>query len=136
MALIALRTAGRVEVVASIHQATLVAGEAILAGAPVRIDTTTGKFTNANGSDAAEARVWGIATRAAVAGEALTALRRGTMDGFNLDAQAFDLPIYVADTDGRLGDAAGTVSVAVGRVMPATAVTLGTAYDKILSVEL
>jgi hypothetical protein len=136
MALIALRTAGRVEVVESIQQRTLVAAETIVAGAPVRIDTTTGKFTNANGTTAPEARVWGLATKSVVAGEALTAIRRGLMDGYNLDSQAFDLAIFLSDTDGTLGDAAGTVSTVVGRVMPATATTLGTAYDKILSVEL
>lgn len=136
MALIALTTADRVEVVESIEQLTKPAAEAITAGAPVRLDTTAGTFTNGNGSSAGEARVYGIATRTVVAGEAVTAIRRGIMDGFNFTSQAYDAAIYVADTDGRLGDAAGTVSVVAGRVISAHATTLGTAADKILLVNI
>lgn len=136
MATIALVTANRVEVVESIKQMTLPAAEAITAGAPVRLDTTNGKWTNANGSSAAEARVWGIATRTVVAGEALTAVRNGVMDGWDLSGLAYDATVYLSDTDGRLDTAAGTVSTVIGRVIPATSPTLGTAYDKVLGVEL
>lgn len=137
MANIALATANTVSIVESIQQMTLPAAEAIAPGAPVRIDTTSGKFTNANGTSAAEARVWGIATgkKAIPAGWPVTAIRRGVLDGFTF-SQAYDAAIYVSDTDGRLGDTAGTTSVVVGRVIPATATTTGTAYDKLLSVEL
>lgn len=135
MALIAVATAGKIEVVESIHQMTLPAEEAIVAGAPVRIDTTSGKFTNSNGSSAGEARVWGIATSSAAANEPVTAVRRGVLDGFTF-TQAYDAAIYVADTDGRLGDAAGTVSTVIGRVISAWSQRLGTAADKVLSVEL
>ena len=134
MANIAVATADRVEIVESIRQMTLVAAEAILAGAPVRIDTA-GKFTNANGTTTTENRVWGIATKTVAAGGALTAIRNGVLDGFTF-SQAYDAIIYLSDTDGRLGDTAGTVSTIIGRVIPATATTLGTAYDKLLSVEL
>lgn len=137
MALIALDVANRVEIVESIQQMTLVAAEAIVPGAPVRIDTTNGRFTNSNGTTAPEARVWGIATgqRAIAAGMPCTAIRRGVLDGFTL-SQAYDLAIFVSDTDGRLGDVAGTVSTIIGRVIPATANLLGAAHDKLLSVEL
>lgn len=135
MANIALTTANRVEVVESRRQMTLPAAEAITAGAPVRLDTSSGKFTNANGSSAAEARVWGIATRTVAAGVPVTAIRNGVLDGFTF-SQAYDATIYLSDTDGRLADAAGTVSTVVGRVIPGTATTTGTAYDKLLSVEL
>jgi hypothetical protein len=136
MALIALTTADRVEVVESIEQMTLPANEAIVAGAPVRLDTTTGRFTNANGTTAPEARIYGLATRTVALGEGLTAIRKGVMDGYAISALAFDAVIYLADTDGRLGDAAGTVSVVVGRVIPGTSPTLGVAYDKLLLVDL
>lgn len=136
MANIALTTADKVEVVGIPgRQLTLPAAEAITAGAPVRIDTSNGKFTNANGTTTGEARVWGIATSTVAAGGTLTAVRNGIMDGFNF-SQAYDAAVYLSDTDGRLADAAGTVSVVVGRVIPGTAVPLGTAYDKLLSVEL
>jgi hypothetical protein len=136
MATIALVTANRVEIVESIRQMTLPAAEAITAGAPVRLDTSTGKFTNANGTTAPEARIWGIATRTVVAGEPLTAIRNGVMDRFDLSGMNYDATVYVSDTDGRLDTAAGTVSTVVGRVIPGTGTTLGTAYDKMLSVEL
>lgn len=136
MANLALVTANQVAIVESIHQMTLVAAETIAPGAPVRIDTA-GKFTNSNGSSAGEARVWGIATgkKSIIAGMPVTAVRRGVLDGYNL-TQAYDAAIYLSDTDGTLADAAGTVSTVVGRVIPATGTTLGTAYDKLLSVEL
>lgn len=134
MALIAVTIANKIEVVESIHQMTLPATEAIVAGAPVRIHTD-GKFTNANGTVAGEARVYGIATVTAAPGEPLTAIRRGVLDGFNF-TQAYDAAVFVADTDGRLGDVAGTVSVAIGRIIPAWSQSLGVAADKLLSVEL
>lgn len=135
MANIALKTADRVEVVGfPIQQLTLPAAEAITAGAPVRIDTA-GKFTNSNGTSAGEARVWGIATRTVAAGESLTAVRRGILDGFTF-TQAYDAAIYLSDTDGTLADAAGTVSTAVGRVVPGWSQLLGSNPDKLLSVEL
>jgi hypothetical protein len=135
MANIALKTADRVEVVGfPIQQLTLPAAEAITAGAPVRIDTA-GKFTNSNGTSAGEARVWGIATKTVAAGEALTAVRRGILDGFTF-SQAYDAAIYLSDTDGTLADAAGTVSTVVGRVVPGWSQLLGSNPDKLLSVEL
>lgn len=134
MALIAVAVANKIDIVESIQQMTLPATEAIVAGAPVRIHTD-GKFTNANGTSAGEARIYGIATVTAAAGEPVTAIRRGVLDGFTF-SQAYDAAIYVADTDGRIGDAAGTVSTVIGRVIPAWSQRTGTAADKILSVEL
>lgn len=136
MANISVNTAGKIEILESVRQMTLPAAEAIVAGAPVRLDTSTGKFTNANGTTAAEARVWGIATKSVAAGESLTAIRNGVLDGFDLASQNHDAALYLSDTDGRIADAAGTVSTVVGRVIPGTGTTLGTAYDKYLSVEL
>jgi hypothetical protein len=124
----------RVSIVVSIQQQDMEAAEAITEGAPVRIDTA-GKATNANGTTTTENRIWGIAINRAAAGEAVTVLRRGILDGYDF-SQAYDAAIYLSDTDGRLGDTAGTVSTVVGRVVPGTATTRGTAYDKLLSVEL
>jgi hypothetical protein len=134
MANIALVTANRINVVQSYRQLTLPAAEAIVAGAPVRLDTATGRWTNSNGSSAGEARTKGVATKNVQAGEGLTAIQSGIMDGYDLTALAYDAPVYVSDTDGRLGDAAGTVSVVAGRVIPGFATTLGTAADKLLEV--
>jgi hypothetical protein len=135
MADIAVATAGRVEIVGKpTIQATYPAAETIAAGAPVRIDTA-GKFTNSNGTTTTENRIYGIATHSANAGEALTAVRKGVMDGFTF-SQAYDAIIYLSDTDGRLADAAGTVSTIVGRVVPAWGQLVGTAADKLLFVDL
>lgn len=134
MADISVTTADRVEVVESILQKTLVAAEAISAGAPVRIDTA-GKFTNANATTTTENRIFGIATRTVAAGEPLTAIRIGVLDGFTF-SQAYDAIIYLSDTDGRLADAAGTVSTIVGRVVPGTANSIGSNPDKVLFVDL
>ena len=137
MANIALAVANKVDVVESVIQMTLPAAEAIVAGAPVRIDTSTGRFTNSNGTTTAEARVYGIATKTVAAGMPVTAVRKGVIGGYDFAALAYDLPIYVSDTDGRLEDStAPTVDVIVGRIIPGAATTLGTAYDKLLFVDL
>lgn len=117
-------------------QATYPAAEAIALGAPIRLDTATGRWTNANATIAAEARASHLAMRSVAAGESLTGARKCTVDGYELSALAYDAPVYVSNTDGRLGDVAGTVSVLVGRVVPGFAVTLGTAADKLLDVQL
>lgn len=136
MADIALVTADTVSIDEAIQQLTLIAGEAITAGQAVRIDVSAGKFTGANGTTSAEARIYGIATKTVAAGLPVTAIRRGVMGGFEFASQAYDKQIFLSDTDGTLADAAGTVSTSVGRVIPATATTIGTAYDKLLSIEL
>jgi hypothetical protein len=134
MADIALVSAGRIRVVQSVIQQTSPAGETIVAGAPVRFHTD-GTFTNANGTAAGEATLYGIATRSVVAGEALTAVRLGVLDGYVLDALAYSAPVYLSDTDGRLGSTVGTVSNIVGRVLPGHSQPLGTAADKLLFVD-
>lgn len=134
MANIALTTASKIEPVASWEQLTLKTAEAIVAGAPVRIDSA-GKFANGNGTTAAEAAIYGLALATKAAGEDLTALRHGIMDGY-VFAGAYGSAVYVSDTDARLADAPGTVNVQVGMVIPRTGTTLGTAPDKILLVDL
>ena len=137
MAAVSLVTAGKLRVVESIQQLTLPFAESVNVGQAVRIDTTTGKWTKANGTDAAEARVWGILVSKDAAGAVGTAIRKGVVDGFDLASLAYDLDIYMSDTDGGLADdAASTVDVAVGRVIPAWSTTLGTAADKLLEIDL
>jgi len=133
---LALVTANRFNVVESFIQMTLPTDEAVTAGQLVKINTTTGKFTKANGTTSGEARVWGIATKTVAAGMPVTAVRKGVATGYNIDALAYDAPVYLSDTDGMPDTAAGTVSVVIGRVIPATGVTLGTAYDKLLQIDL
>ena len=134
MADISVVTAGRCEVIQSLVQATLPAAETIAAWAPVRIDTN-GKFTNANGTTATEADLYGIATRSVVAGEAVTAVRVGLLDGLTL-AGAYWSSIYLSNTDGRLADAAGTVTRRLGYVMPGWSQGVGTAADKVVVIDV
>jgi hypothetical protein len=139
MADIALVTANRVHIVESIMQITVVAGAPITAGAPVRLiptSTGAGYGTPAAGDSAATARAIGIATRSVVAGDAVTLLRLGVLDGYVLDALNYDAPLYASDTDGRLGDVAGTSPQICGRVIPGNAVSVGVAPDKLLHVNL
>lgn len=136
MADLALVTADRVRVVESLEQMTLPAGEAISAGQAVRLDVSTGLFTKANASSAAEARIYGIAVKTVPAGMAVTAIKKGVLDGFDLSALAYDKAVQLSNTDGTLADAAGTVAITMGRVIPGTGTTLGTAPDKLLLVDL
>jgi len=120
------------------HTKTLPAAESITAGAPVRIvpsSTGAGKWTNANASDTTENKAWGMATRTVVAGESVTAIRRGIVDGLDVSSYDYGQLIYLSDTDGRVADAQGTIVTPIGRVVPAPAVSLGTAYDRLLELD-
>lgn len=136
MANLALVTADLVNIVESIIQKTLPAAEAITAGDAVRIDTTTGRFTKSNATLAAEARTWGVAVKTVAAGEPVTAVRKGVLEGYDLSALAYDANVFLSDTDGKLADAAGTVSKILAHVIAGAATTLGTAHDKLLFVDL
>jgi len=128
----------QVNIVESIEQMTLPAAETITPGQAVRIDTAAGKFTKSNGTTADEARTYGVATgwKDIVAGEPVTAVKRGVLDGCGVTGLAYDAAVYVSDTDGALADAAGTVSKVAGRVIPSWSQMLGTSPDKLLLVDL
>jgi len=141
MADLSLVTSNEVNVVESIEQMTLPAGEAITPGQVVRLDTSTGKFTKANATTVAEGRAYGIATgkKAIAAGEPMTAVRQGVLDGFDLSSFDYDAAIYLSITDGALTNvdpSAYGETIPVGRVIPGNNVTLGTANDKLLLVDL
>ena len=132
MAAISLITAGRVEVIESHDQTTLTCGIDITAGWPVYADAS-GNWAIATGADAAHSTGIHIAAKSAKKGEALTAIRAGRMDGFDVSALAYNAPIYVSDA-GTVATTAGTVSVVVGRVTPAEANSFfaGAARDKVV----
>lgn len=96
---------------------TGIAGATITAGAAVYWDSS-GNLALSDGSAAGTAIVAGIALTGGGAGQAISVLKRGHVYGFTL-AGAYHSAVYLSDTDaGILGDAAGTVSVVVGRVVP------------------
>lgn len=136
MADLTLLTADRLNIEESVIQMTLPAAEAISAGDAVRLDTASGKFTKANATVAAEARVYGVAVRTVSAGMPVTAVRKGVLFGFDLSALAYDAPVYLSNTDGKLADAAGTVSTVAGRIIPAHSQPLGSTAGKLLFLDL
>lgn len=133
---LALVKAGHVRVVESIVQLTLPLAESISVGQAVRLDTTAGKFTKANGTTTSENRIYGILVSKDGAGAVGTAIRKGVLDGYDLTSLNYDAAVYLSDTDGTLADGAGSVSTIVGRVIPAWAQTLGNSPDKLLFVDL
>lgn len=134
MADMTLATADKINVgTLTVEQITGVAAAAITAGSPVYLDTN-GKFNPSDANAAAADACFGIATRTVAAGEALTVVRRGLMDGWS-NLPAYGAPVYVSDTAGALADAAGTASIIVGYVVPVFGTNLGTAPDKALLVE-
>lgn len=126
-----------VRAVESARQMTLIAGEEILPGAIVRVDPATGKFINASAATEAAARAYGVALggKVCLTGFPVTALRCGVADGFELSG-AYDAPLYLSDTTGRLADSAGTVSNPLGRIIPGAAHALGSATPKLFLVEI
>lgn len=134
MADLTLATANKINVATlTVQQITGVAASAITAGSPVYFDTN-GKFAASDANVGTADAVFGIATRTVSAGEALTVVRRGLMDGWS-NLPAYGAPVYASDTAGALADAAGTASIVVGYVVPVFGTTLGTAADKALMVE-
>lgn len=109
--------------------------EAISAGMPVRTDSSTGFSTPGNGTTTTEANIRAIACNTAdYANATITRMKRGVLDvGNALSALGYGAPVYVSDTDGTLADAAGTVTLIVGYVMPAWG---NTTPDKLLLVNL
>lgn len=100
------------------HTISMIAAAAITAGQVVYMDAN-GKADLADASAAGTAGARGIALRTVAAGEPVTVLAEGEVEGFTI-SQAYDAPIYLSDTAGALADAAGTVSVLVGNVSAAS----------------
>lgn len=114
-----------------------VAGEAIVAGAPVYRDATTGKYLNSDGNASPKDTVLGIALRTVITGEPLTAAYgKAIIDGYDLTALDYHAPVYLSNTVGRLGTTAGSTSVIVGRVVPGLATSVGVSPDKLLGLDL
>lgn len=124
MANIALYTANKVEVVDSYAQISGVTGGAVTAGSAVRINTS-GKFIHGNATDTTNNPIYGIVTKTRASGENCTVIRRGVLDGYDVESLAYWAPIYLSDTAGALADAAGTTTVIVGRVIPAYGEVMG-----------
>lgn len=119
-----------------IDQFTAPTGEALNAGYYARVNTSTGVMALGNASSAGEVgNIRGIALNTVAANETTTFIVQGYLSlGDAMDGMSYGDPVYLSDTDGRLADAAGTVTTAiVGYVAPG----FGSATpDKILWVNL
>lgn len=136
MATVAPSTAGRVEIVEwpkAHEQLSARAAAAITAGTFVRLDTS-GDWIQALATSTTNSAGVYFAPRSVAAGEALTGMKAGTFGGLTV-SQAFNATLYLSDT-GTLADAAGTVSVGVGRVISGTANQAGAAHDKLVRIEI
>lgn len=121
------------------------AEEQIDAGQVFRINTTTGKATKSNATTLTEAgQVTALGTfesflfvaivGARQAGNMVTGMKVGLIDGFDLSAPAYGARIWLSDTDGTLADAAGTNATLLGRVLPSPYSGTPSGADKILRV--
>ncbi len=92
-----------------IAAATLSAGDAVYV-------TSAGKvnLADANGSGTLQFR--GIVIKGGGAGQPVDVCERGELKGFSLSGVAYDGPIYLSNTAGKLADAAGGSSIICGRV--------------------
>jgi hypothetical protein len=92
-----------------------VAAETITAGQAVYL-TTAGKVGVADANASGKQQSRGIALNGGGAGQAIDVLKKGHVAGFTV-AQAYDAQLFLSDTAGALADAAGTMSVPIGRVI-------------------
>ena len=119
-----------------IEKFTAPAAEAIDAGEMAVCDETSAKLALSDASSQALLGFGpGIALRsAALADEPVTILKKGIVGlGAALAGLAYDAAVYSSDTAGKLADAAGTVTLIVGYVVP---VWDGTTPGKALRIDL
>ena len=115
-------------------QDTQTAGEALTAGQVVTYATATGswvKYTAATGLNP-----YGVVLRSVAAGESVTAIRKGVIDGYNLDSYTYNAAMYTSATAGAVADATSANAVVLGRVIPARSHLRGNNPDKLLFVDL
>jgi hypothetical protein len=142
MASIAVTTAGKINVVESLEQHTLRAGEALLAGNTVTIDGTTGLFVKGDADGAGTlADIYGIATRSVAANEPVTAIRRGVLTGWTWSTTAYMTKVLAADTAGEITVTAGesngaSADVVIGRVISIDNAIIGGSPEKALLLTL
>jgi len=88
-----------------------------VAGHAVYQDPTTGGYALAVATASGTAGFRGIMLESNLASGTVSVLRRGVLYGYDLSGMSYDAPVYLSDTPGMLADAAGSVSVLVGRVI-------------------
>lgn len=94
-----------------------IATETITAGQVVYL-TSAGKAGVADANAAGRQQARGIALNGGAAGQPISVLKRGHVAGYTLSGMNHDALAYLSDTAGALADAAGTMTVRLGRVVP------------------
>lgn len=79
---------------------------------------TSGNLVLSNAAAAGTAKFGGIILNAVGANQAVSLMKKGYLFGYNVSALAYGAKVFLSDTPGALDTAAGTVSVAVGAVVP------------------
>lgn len=111
---------------------TYIANEAITKGQPVYfVAASAGRVALADANAAGLQQFRGVALNAASAGQAVDVLHEGACYGFNLAGINADGFVYLADAVGTYDDAAGAMTVPVGRVV---GLTNGPTYTKVLQI--
>jgi hypothetical protein len=117
----------------SIEQLTYPAAVAMDELTPVYLNSS-GKWAKADASAAGTADVFGLTVKKVAAGEPVTAISKGIVGGFVLTSLAYGASVYLSDTEGKVADAAGTVSVKIGRVVPVYGQVRGNSPAKMVQI--
>jgi hypothetical protein len=134
MATVALDTAGVVDIVlAKEPNLSMIGATNIVASQCYRPDSN-GAAVLAVATAASNGAGARLALRTAPAGEPVSFMRSGVVDGFNV-SQTNGAVLYLSDT-GTVADAPGTVTIILGRVIPGNANVLSAARDKVVEVDL
>jgi hypothetical protein len=97
----------------------VIANEAVTAGQAAYL-ASTGKYGVADANASGKEQFRGIFLGAAAAGQQVDLFVRGYIYGFTISGLAYDALVYLSDTAGALADAAGSMTVRCGRVVPLT----------------
>lgn len=101
--------------------------ETVTVGAPA-YQTTSGTFGLADANAAGKQQFRGVFLEGGAAGDIVPLLKQGYLYGYTLGT--IETPVYLSDTVGSFGDAAGTMTVVCGRVC-----TLPDGSTKVLYIE-
>jgi hypothetical protein len=99
---------------AEIHTVIL---EAAASAGEVIYFTATGGGAIADANDAGLQQARGLCLTSGGIGQAVNILKKGHCAGFTLATQTPDDQVFLTDTAGAVGDAAGTMTVPIGRVV-------------------
>lgn len=78
--------------------------------------TSTGPVGVSAANDATKRQARGIALNKGYTGQAITLLKRGHVEGFDVSGLNVDARLYLSNTAGAIADSAGATSIVVGRV--------------------